>query len=154
MQEPLRLEPKHGSVRLVFLLASHALVAAACLFVAELTLSHSAIICLLVFASFVYQLHANGRLGLPWRVVAADVRGQAVTLYYADGQEAQAVLLPSQYVTEFLVVLSVALRGSRVRREKRLVIFADEIDAQTFRRLRVQLRYPLHASDEQENLVG
>ena len=55
--------------------------------------------------------------------------------------EQQAKISPTTYVQPWLIVLNLNLPG---RKRCSLVLFPDALDEQTFRRLRVRLKYPIN----------
>lgn len=65
----------------------------------------------------------------------------------AEGKEYAAELLPTSYVNRLLVVVNLRLAELPwYRRQVSLVFLPDNIEAETFRRLRIRLRWysPLH----------
>lgn len=67
------------------------------------------------------------------------LEGDEAVLLKSGGQPFAGRVLPSSAVSPFLIVLNIAPKG--VRRARSVIILPDSLDAESFRQLRVQLRW-------------
>ena len=80
----------------------------------------------------------------PGRVVAAAfIAEDRWRIRFANGREAESVLLPVSVVARGFMVLNFRLAERRLfqRRSHSVCLFPDSLDAETARRLRVFLRF-------------
>ena len=98
----------------------------------------------LMLASLAYYLLRDGwlRLGISCIGLALDEDG--VEMFLRDGRCVPGVVLPDSLVTPLLVVLNIRLHGGRGTRS--VLILPDSLDAESFRELRVWLRWGRHAA--------
>ena len=82
---------------------------------------------------------------LPWSCVGLDISNKnALTLVRKDGQKTTVTVLPSTTVTPYLTVINCHIVGANFMQRlfnPNIVIFADAIDAEQYRQLRVWLRW-------------
>lgn len=93
---------------------------------------------LLISASF-YYLRKYALLLLPSSVIAVRIKDGDIFLITRDGQECSGVILNNSVVTPVMSILNVLLRGQA--RASSVVIFADCMEAERFRELRVILKW-------------
>ena len=87
-----------------------------------------------------WTLRRHGLLKAAASIVALEIRGESDCLaQMRDQRWIECRVLASSYVTPLLVVLHLRCRGHRFARH--VVILPDSMPAETFRRLRVRLRW-------------
>jgi len=125
----------------ILLMAAHCAAAAALWFVlppwALLTLA-----CVLGF-SLLYYLLRDAWLRLPGSCIALVVDEGLVVLLRGNGSRTECRVMSGSLVTPALTVLTVLPQGARLARS--IVLLPDSVDPESFRRLRVWLRWG-HAS--------
>lgn len=85
----------------------------------------------ILFAALLRQRHSCAA----WQLDAAG----RITLVLRNGEQSSGQLLPESLITPWLIVLHIVLDGGRKRRS--LLILSDAMDAASYRRLRVELRW-------------
>lgn len=129
---------KPSRLMLVALAVMHGLAVLATA-ISGLPLWARAAIFLLVVLNFMHQWYSRWSSSNPSLVEGmALAQGQA-TLYCRDGRTVGGLVLGSSMVTPFLCVINILPTGQRVARS--VIVLADAMDAETYRRLRVQLRW-------------
>ena len=129
----------HPSRYLILMIVmAHAVAAGAFLFV---PISKIALFLLLIVlaVSMVYYVLRDAGLILGGAWIALGLEDDRVVLHNRKGEEVVGALLRSSVVTPYLVVLNIALPGQRSRRN--VVLMADSMDAESFRQLRVALKW-------------
>ena len=142
--KPIRLDFK-PSYRLATILCVAALVV--CLVLGSLAIPVwiKSIGIVIVLAACAYHvLDALRRLPHSCRSLHMNAKGEW-RLELHDGSVQDAVILPSSFVAPYLTVLNCSLTGRWSRYH--LVILPDALDAESFRRLRVWLRWGYQASE-------
>lgn len=138
MSAPLRfaLAP---SRRLGWMLAGAHLAAAAVLFALPLPAwANAGLILLLAFSLFHY-VRRYARLSAPDAIVAVSLAADGATLFRRDGGQVSGRLSGDSVATPYLSVLNVRPQGARFAQG--IVVLPDSLDAESFRRLRVWLRW-------------
>lgn len=95
------------------------------------------LVCLL--GSLTYYLRRDASLSLPSSCVAFRLQESHIVLTARNGQELSGQLLSGSVVTPFMTLLRISPLGARFARS--VVIFPDAISAESFRELRVALRW-------------
>ncbi|MDX8398650.1 MAG: protein YgfX [Gallionellaceae bacterium] len=97
-------------------------------------------LCVVLLCSMTYYVLRDAGLKLESACVALRVEGDdGVVLINRKGLESLGQLLSSSVVTPHLLVLNVKLSGERRRRN--VIVMPDSMDAQSFRHLRVALKW-------------
>lgn len=91
----------------------------------------------LLAASLVYYLR---QYYFRLAIKSLQLQGANCLVAYADGTVAEVLLGRNHFISNALVVMQV--RRPRRRTSQALVLFGDAMNAEHFRRLRVQLRFP------------
>ncbi|NEX16559.1 MAG: hypothetical protein C1943_08020 [Halochromatium sp.] len=133
---PLRLRPRRSDLLGLMLVVTH-LLAALVLLLMPLALEPRALLLLLVMLSLGYGLWAQWLALAPWSVREAVWTEQGWQLRFRNGQQRQAVLLPSTLISVRLVILHFRVGWLRY---PQLILTEAVIDRELMRRLRVRLR--------------
>jgi toxin CptA len=142
--KPIRLDFK-PSYRLVAILFVATLFVSAVLVFLSIPVWIKAIaIVLVVSASLYHGLDALRRLPRSCRTLSMNSKGEWY-LELNDGSVQEAVILPSSFVAPYLTVMNCSLTGRWL--QYHIVILPDALDAESFRRLRVWLRWGYQASE-------
>lgn len=113
--------------------------AATCLLVLPLALWLKAGLAAAVAAAGIHAVLLHALCARPGSVVAVELGEDCtVRVVEASGAVIEARLLPSTFVTPWLTVLDLAPPG---RRRRGVLLTADRVDAEAFRRLRTALRW-------------
>ncbi|MEA3639147.1 MAG: hypothetical protein VBE63_04300 [Lamprobacter sp.] len=132
----LRLRPRRSAVLALMLVATH-LLAAGVLLLMPLALVPRALLLLLVVLSLGYGLWAQC-LGLaPWSLREAIWSEQGWQLRFRNGQQCEAVLLPSTLISVPLVILHFRVGWLRY---PQMILTQEVIAPERLRQLRVRLR--------------
>jgi toxin CptA len=136
MQRHFALHPSNYLTLTIFI--AHAIVMAALLF---LPFPNVALILLLIVLSWsmTYYMLRDARLKLDSSYVALRLEDDHIALIDLKGGEVTGELLRSSMVMPHLVVLNIAVQGQRQKRN--VVLMSDSMDAESFRRLRVALKW-------------
>ncbi len=135
---PLRLQPRRSRWLGLLLLGTH-LLAAAVLLLIPLERVSRVLLLLLVALSFGYGLWAQV-LGLaPWSLREAIWSEQGWRLNFRNGDQREAVLLPSTLITVRLVILHFRVGWLRY---PQMTLTEEAIAPDRLRQLRVRLRLP------------
>lgn len=122
----------------VLLLVIHLVVLAALMLLPlPLWAKGGMLVCLL--GSLTYYLRRDASLSLPSSCVAFRLQESHIVLTARNGQELSGQLLSGSVVTPFMTLLRISPLGARFARS--VVIFPDAISAESFRELRVALRW-------------
>jgi toxin CptA len=101
-----------------------------------------------ILASLAYYLLRDAWLRLNASCVGLAMDGDGVEMSLRDGTRVAGVILRDSVVTPALVVLNI--RPQAVRAARSIVILPDSLDAESFRELRVWLKWGEHAEDAPE----
>ncbi len=130
---PLTFTPEPSRILMLILLVTH-LGGAALLWPLDLSWTVKALLFAMLLVSLIASWPRRGRGGLRRLTWQAD--GDWL-LQTREGDDIEATLLPGSYRHPWLVVLNFRLEGSRRRRS--VVLFADALDPEMHRKLRVRL---------------
>ena len=146
--KPIRLDFK-PSKRLAAILAIAAAIACFALAVLSIALwIKLAAMTVAVLATAYHVLHALQRTPRSCIALVLDSKGEW-QLMMRDGNRYVATILPSSFVTPCLTILNCSLSGRWLRypwQQYHIVILPDAVDAESFRRLRVWLRWGYQGS--------
>ena len=92
-----------------------------------------------IAASFIHALYGPALLRAQNSVVAVVLKEEGFSIQVRGGAWHAATLQDSSFVAPYLTVLNVRVPGWRFTRH--VVIMPDSLDAETFRQLRVWLRW-------------
>ena len=136
MQRHFALRPSNYLTLTIFL--AHAVVMAALLF---LPFPNVALTLLLIALSWsmAYYMLRDARLKLNSACVALRLEDDRIALIDPNGGEVTGALLRSSMIMPYLVVLNIAVQGQR--RKRNVVLMPDSMDTESFRRLRVALKW-------------
>lgn len=124
---------------MVLLCLAHAAAAAACL-AADAPIGLKIIVVVLIGASGALSLYGPALLRSPTAIIALEIiEGGALSFQTRNGEWHKGTLLASSFVAPYLTVLNVKSPGKALTRH--IVIMADSIASDEFRRLRVLLRW-------------
>jgi toxin CptA len=139
MQSPLRLKLRPSRRLSVLLFSLHA-AALGALWPLTFPLWVRLAIAAALAASLVRALRHGALLRSPDAVVEVDARDDGhLGLVQRDGVCVDAEVLPATAVYGWAVLLRVRVAGER--RARSIVVLADSVDAESFRRLRIWLRW-------------
>lgn len=98
-------------------------------------------VCLAAMTGMAYAVAQHAWLALPWscRSLELDAKGK-LQLQRKDGKRLEAQVLPDSFVDARLTVLNLKVGRRRIS----LLLTADRVPAEPFRRLRVWLRWGRH----------
>jgi toxin CptA len=94
---------------------------------------------LVLIWSALYYVLRDARLTLAGSWVALRLEEDHVVLFNRNGDELMGKLLPGSVVTPFIVILNIALQGRRG--QKNVVLMPDSLNVESFRQLRVALKW-------------
>lgn len=135
----------HSSRRLTALLAAaHGAALAALLFVLPLRAGLALAAALVV--SLIYYLLRDAWRRLPGSCIGLVLEDEGVVLHRRDGVQVSCVIGPGSLVTPALTVLHALPQGARLARS--VVILPDSLDAESFRKLRVWLKWGNHSPNK------
>jgi len=120
------------------LIAAHGVTFAA-LFPLALPIWAKAALASLMLLSLAYHLWRDAWLSAPSASVALMLEGDRVVLATRGGEQLAGRMLRDSLATPFLTVLNVLPQGARLARS--VVILPDSLDAESFRQLRVWLKW-------------
>ena len=127
------------------LIAAHA-AAGATLVPIDLPLWGKSVIALAVLASLAHALWRHAWLGSAASITAIELLdGDRAAFETRAGTRSDARVLGTTYVTPRLCVLN--LRPAGRRRARHALIVGDNVDPESFRRLRVNLKWGLESGD-------
>lgn len=93
----------------------------------------------LLLSSLLYYLLRDAWLRLPASCIGLVQEGEAYVLLRRDGMHLRCGISPDSLVTPQLTVLNVLPQGARFARS--VVILGDSMEAESFRQLRVWLKW-------------
>ena len=136
MQRQFKLLPSHYLAAM--LIAVHGITFAA-LFPLALPIWAKAALAPLMLFSLAYHLRRDAWLSAPSASVELVLEGDRIVLTTRGGEQLAGQMLSDSLVTPFLTVLNVLPQGARLARS--VVILPDSLDAESFRQLRVCLKW-------------
>lgn len=136
MQRHFAFHPSNALTLL--LVCAHVIVAGALFFV---PISKTALFLMLavLFCSMAYYVLRDARLKLDAAWIALRLEGDRVVLVNRKGEESTGELLRGSVVMPHLVILNMGINGQR--RRCNVVLMSDSMDAESFRQLRVALKW-------------
>lgn len=120
------------------ILAGHGAAVGALIFV-PMSKTALAILLIVLMWSAIYYVRRDAHLTLNGACVALRLEDERVILFKRSGDESVGKLLRSSVVTPHLVILNIVLPG--YRRVRSVVLMSDSMDEESFRRLRVVLKW-------------
>jgi hypothetical protein len=93
----------------------------------------------LLLASLLFHVRRDARLNLASSCIAIELEKDRVLLFTRSGNHQVVKLLRYSLVTPFVVILNVGILDSFFGRS--IVVMPDSTDSESFRRLRVALRW-------------
>ncbi len=120
------------------LIAAHGVTLAVLLPLALPLWAKAALAALILF-SLMHHLRRDAWLSAPSSRVALTLEGDRVVLSTRGGEQMAGQMLHDSLVTPFITVLNVLPQGAHFARS--VVILPDTLDAESFRQLRVWLKW-------------
>jgi len=136
MQRQFKLKP--SSYLAVLLMGAHGATLAT-LFFLPFPLWSKGALAMLVLLSLTYHLRYAAWLSVPSACVGLMLENDQITLTTRGGEQLAGHVLRDSLVTPFLTVLNVLPQGQRIARN--VIILPDSLDAESFRQLRVYLKW-------------
>ena len=137
IQRHYKLRPSRFLALLLFILCTTALVA---LWLLPLPIPGLLALTLIVLGWGSYNLLLDANLRLGHSCVAFRLEGQReIVLVLRSGRHLSGRMLPDSLVTPYIVILNVAMKEQLLKRS--LLILPDAMGAESFRRLRIALRW-------------
>ena len=136
MQRQFELHPSHYLAAM--LMAAHGATLTAIFLPAFPIWAKTALAILLLF-NLGYCLRRAAWLTAPSASVALTLEGDQAILTLRNGEKLTGQILRDSLVTPYLTVLNVLPQGARSARS--VVILPDSLDAESFRQLRVRLKW-------------
>jgi toxin CptA len=136
MQQQFELQPSHYLAAM--LITAHGATLAALIPLAFPIWAKMAL-AFLVLLSLGYHLRREAWLFAPSATVALILEGDQVVLSTRDGKHLMGKILHDSLVTPYLTILNVLPQGARFSRS--VIILPDSLDAESFRQLRVWLKW-------------
>ena len=136
MQRQFKLQPSRYFAAI--LIAAHG-IALAALFPLVLPGWSKVALASLISFSLMYHLRRDAWLSAPSASVALVLEGDRAVLTTRGGEQLAGQILRDSLVTPFLTVLNVLPQGAHLARS--VVILPDSLDAESFRQLRVCLKW-------------
>ena len=136
MQRQFNLQP--SAYLAITLIAIHGAAVAALLVLALPFWAHGLQI-LFLLASLLHHLWRNAWLSAPSSVVAVLLDGDRVVLTQRGGSQIVGKLSSNSLISPWLTVLNILPQNSFFAHS--VIIFPDSLDAESFRQLRVSLRW-------------
>lgn len=137
MLKPLRIDIGRSHWLLCYLYFVHALALMGAM---QLSLYPALIVIVCVIASLIYCIYRYCAGDQRNAVTALELGAGYGYLVFRDGKWKSINLSGQQFVSNRLIILGYRQRGEAIT--KHLVLFADGVDANIFRRLKVMLRFP------------
>ena len=136
MQRQFKLQPsRHLAAMLV---AVHGITLAALFPLALPGWAKAALAALMLF-SMAYHLRRDAWLSAPSSGVALTLEGDRIVLATRGGEQWAGHILRDSFATPFLVVLNILPQGARLAHS--VIVLPDSLDAESFRQLRVRLKW-------------
>ena len=136
MQQQFKFQPSYYFAAM--LVAAHGVTLAA-LFPLAFPIWAKTALAFFVLLSLGYHLWREAWLSAPSASVGLMLEGDQVVLTTRDGEKLTGQILRDSLVTPFLTVLNVLPQGARFARS--VIIMPDSMDAESFRQLRVWLKW-------------
>ncbi len=137
--KPIKLNLK-PSYRLAGALVLASLGACTIVLCMPMSISLKFFICVPVVLVTAFYVAQDALILLPWSFTELTLNAKGELLVTRrDGSDSLARVLPSSFVAAYLTVLNLRVSGSRWQRN--MLITADRVDGDAFRRLRVWLRW-------------
>jgi toxin CptA len=136
MQRHYQFRPSRYLAALLF--AAHGATLAV-LFLLPLPLWTIAALAMLILFSMAYHVWRDAWLAAPSSAVALKLEDEHAVLTTRAGRQVEGTVLGDSFVTPYLTVLNVLPDGARMARS--IVILPDSLDAESFRQLRVWLKW-------------
>ncbi|MBI5436855.1 MAG: hypothetical protein HY937_07100 [Nitrosomonadales bacterium] len=136
MQRQFKLQPSRYLAAM--LITAHGTTFAA-LFPLALPGWTKAALASLTLLSLMHHLRHDAWLSAPSAGVALTLEGDRVVLTTCGGEQLTGQMLRDSLVTPFITVLNVLPQGAHLARS--VVILPDSLDAESFRQLRVWLKW-------------
>lgn len=116
----------------------HAVAIVTC-FILPLPLIAQALLFVILVASAAYYVNRDARLRSGRSCVMLRLEDDRIELGYLNGEISSGMLQSGSVVTPYLVVLSIRAQGRYFNRN--VLVMPDSMDAESFRRLRVALKW-------------
>lgn len=136
MQRQFKLQPSRYFAAM--LITAHGITLVALLPLA-LPIWAKAALTSLMLLSLIHHLRRDAWLSAPSAGVALLLEGDRVVLTTRGGEQLAGQMLRDSLVTPFITVLNVLPQGTHFARS--VVILPDSLDAESFRQLRVRLKW-------------
>jgi len=136
MQRQFHLQPSRYLA--IMLIAAHGATLAA-LFPLDFPIWAKTALAILVLLNLGYHLRREAWLSAPSAILALTLEGDRVVLTTRDGEQLTGQILRDSLVTPYLTVLNVLPQGARMARS--VIILPDSLDTESFRQLRVWLKW-------------
>ncbi len=136
MQRQFKLRPSRYLAAVLVVVHGSAL---AVLFPLTLPVWAKAALAIVILFSLAYHLRRDALLSSRIAVMALLLEEEQAVLTLRGGDQLAGQVLRNTLVTPFLTVLNVRPQGARLARS--VVILPDSMDAETFRQLRVRLKW-------------
>jgi len=136
MQRQFKLQPSHYLA--VMLIVAHGATLSA-IFPLIFPVWAKMALAFFVVLSMVYHLRREALLSAPSSCVALMLEGDQWELTTCGGDHLTCQILRDSLVTPYLTVLNILPQGARFARS--VVILPDSLDAESFRQLRVWLKW-------------
>lgn len=143
MQKQFKFKPSHKLAAV--LLLAHGVTVAALLPLDLPLLAKSGLVFLIAF-SLLYQLRRTAWLTASTAVVALALEGDDIILTTKNGALIPSRVLRDSLITPYLTVLNVLPQGGRFARSA--IILPDSLDAESFRQLRVWLKWGINSPNK------
>ena len=136
MQQQFKLQPSRYLAAI--LVAAHGITLAA-LFPLGLPIWSKVALASLILLSLMYHLRRDAWLSAPSSGIALKLEDDRVILTTRGGEQLAGQILRDSLVTPLLTILNVLPQGARLARS--VIILPDSLDAESFRQLRVCLKW-------------
>jgi toxin CptA len=122
----------------IFILLGHSIAIGALMFVPIPKVAFYFLEIVLILSATYYWLR-DAKLILPGSWIALRLEDDCIVLFNRNGSEFTGKLLASSFITPHLVILQVSLPDYRLKQN--VVLMADSMDAESFRKLRVAVKW-------------
>ena len=144
------------STKLITLLIIAGLFFSFMLTLTPIPFSLSAFLLLLIMVSTSYFVMLDGLLSLPrsWKLLRINMAGEC-HLTQKNDESFVVHIMPDSFVSAYLTVLRVVpedYRWFNVWQNRYILLLQDNIDAESFRQLRVYLRWHINSVNHHSNL--
>lgn len=136
MQRQFKLQPSRYLAAVLVVVHGSAL---AVLFPLTLPVWAKTALAIVILFSLAYHLRRDALLSSRIAVMALLLEEEQAVLTLRGGDQLAGQVLCNTLVTPFITVLNVRPQGARLARS--VVILPDSLDAETFRQLRVRLKW-------------